>query len=214
MIISDHLLMGSVIGLSGQPFDGYILAASIGGSLLPDIDLVHGSAGTIGYLDKHRTYTHSIWLAPVFSFLPAIIIYGGSFVLKFLFGFRPVDSVLTLWLWCFLGALGHLLVDILNPFGTTIWWPKKDRVATDVLFTFDPAFAFILILGLVVMLRKLFLPDWIGMERYQIALVTILVLVVYVLLRIRDRIDFKKNVKDQFEHLLEKAKKVGSVQDL
>ena len=51
MIIPDHILMGSIIGLSSQPFNGYILAASIGGSLLPDIDLVHGGPGTVGYLD-------------------------------------------------------------------------------------------------------------------------------------------------------------------
>ncbi len=203
-ILPDHFLMGSIIGLSSQSFDKYILLAAIGGSLLPDIDLVHGAPGTVGYLDKHRTYTHSLWLAPALSFLLSLILYGGSF----LFGQQPVDSVLTLWPWCLLGAAVHLLADILNPFGTTLWWPKQDRVAYDILFEFDFAFSFILILGIIVMLLK---PDRFGPKRYQIALITALVLTVYILLRVLSRIDFKKKIEDKFKDLLEKTKKASFV---
>jgi len=207
-IIPDHFLMGSIIGLSSQSFDKYILLAAIGGSLLPDIDLVHGAPGTVGYLDKHRTYTHSLWLAPALSFILSLIIYRGSF----LFGQQPVDSVLTLWPWCLLGAAVHLLADILNPFGTTLWWPKKVRVAYDILFEFDPAFSFILILGISVMLlKKFFFPDRIEPERYQIALITALVLAVYILLRVLSRRDFKKKIEDKFKDLLEKTKKASFV---
>jgi membrane-bound metal-dependent hydrolase YbcI (DUF457 family) len=211
MTILDHILMGSIIGLSFEPCNGYILAAAVGGSLLPDIDLAHGGPGTVGYLDKHRTYTHSLWLAPAFSFLLSLVLFGGSFLLKLLFELQPVDSVLALWPWCFLGATVHLLVDILNPFGTTLWWPKRDRVATDILFEFDPAFTSILILGIVVMLRKHFLPDRIGLEIYQIALITALVLAVYILLRVLKRIAFKKKVKDNFKDLPEGVKKASFV---
>ena len=207
-IIPDHFLMGSIIGLSSQSFDKYILLAAIGGSLLPDIDLVHGAPGTVGHLDKHRTYTHSLWLAPALSFILSLIIYRGSF----LFGQQPVDSVLTLWPWCLLGAAVHLLADILNPFGTTLWWPKKVRVAYDILFEFDPAFSFILILGISVMLlKKFFFPDRIEPERYQIALITALVLAVYILLRVLSRRDFKKKIEDKFKDLLEKTKKASFV---
>lgn len=204
MTILEHFLIGSIIGLSFEPFDGYILTAAVGGSLLPDIDLAHGSPGTIGYLDKHRTYTHSLWLAPAFSFLLSLIINGGSFLLNFLFEWQPVDSVLTLWPWCFLGTAVHLLLDILNPFGTTLWWPKKDRVATDILFEFDPAFDFILILGITIMLWKHF-------SHHQIALITALALTVYILQRVLSRIDFKKKVKNRFKDLLKNAKKASFV---
>jgi membrane-bound metal-dependent hydrolase YbcI (DUF457 family) len=207
----DHLLMGSIIGLSVEPCNGYILAAAVGGSLLPDIDLAHGGPGTFVYLDKHRTYTHSLLLVPAFSFLLSLTLYGGSFLLMFLFGLQPVDSVLTLWPWCFSAAAVHLLVDILNPFGTALWWPKKDRVATDILFEFDPVIYFILIPGLGVMLLKRLCPESIGLERYQIALITALVLAVYILLRILSRINFKKKVKDKFKNLREEAKKASFV---
>ncbi|HVO67025.1 MAG TPA: metal-dependent hydrolase [Syntrophales bacterium] len=203
--------MGSIIGLSFEPYNGYIVAAAIGGSFLPDIDLAYGGPGTAGYLDKHRTYTHSLWLAPAFSFILSLILYGGSFLLKFLFEMQPVDSFLTLWLCCFLGNAVHLLVDILNPFGTTLWWPKKDKIAIDILFEFDPAFTLTLILGIVVMLRKHFLPDQIWLEIYQIALITSLILLMYILLRVLKRIDFKKKVIDKFKDLLTDVKKESFV---
>jgi membrane-bound metal-dependent hydrolase YbcI (DUF457 family) len=211
MTILDHLLMGGIIGLSFEPFDGYILAAAVGGSLLPDIDLAHGAPGTVGYLDKHRTYTHSLWLAPASSFLLSLILCGGSFLLKFLLELQPVHSVLRLWPWCFLGAAVHLLVDILTPFGTTLCWPKKDRVAIDILFEYDPAFNIILILGFAVMLSKHFFPDHIGLEIYQIALITALVFTIYILQRVLSRIHFKKKVKDKFEHMLDEVKRASFV---
>ncbi len=210
MTIVEHVLVGGMIGLSVEPFDAYILTAALGGSLLPDIDVAYGCPGTLGYLDKHRTYTHSLLLAPLFSLLLSLIFYGGSFLLNLLLGLQPVDSVLSLWPWCFLGFAVHLLMDILNPFGTALWWPKKDRVAADILFEFDAAFL-ILFPVILLIVWEHFLPDRIGPAIYHISLITVLVLMIYLLWRFMSRIEFKKKIKDDFDYLLKHAKKASFV---
>jgi membrane-bound metal-dependent hydrolase YbcI (DUF457 family) len=213
MIIPDHFLMGSILGISHPASDGYVLVASIAGSLLPDIDLLHGCSGTIGYLDKHRTYTHSIWLSPVLSFLLAISIYAISFALHIL-GVKMVDSIVILWLWCFIGVMGHLLVDVLNSFGTTIWWwfnnndSPAARVAKDLVFECDVIFTSILVFGLFMMIVLHFFYN---IERYPIAIITAMTLIFYIGLRMRSRVDFRKRVWGQYDHLAGKVSKSSFV---
>jgi len=205
--------MGTMIGLWHPVFDGYILAVSIGGSLLPDIDLVHGGPGTIGYLEKHRTYTHSIFLAPILSILLSSIVYGISFPLKVLFGFNPSGSFLALWLWCLLAVLSHLLVDILNSFGTMIWWRpyKEDRVAKDILFEFDPVFTIILFAGSIIMIIDLIYPHAFKLERSHTAIITACLLMGYIFFRAWSRKDFKNKATDRYRGILDKIWSISIV---
>ncbi len=132
MVALDHLLMGTALGLCEPSLNPYIFAAALGGSLLPDVDNIHGGPGTIGYLVRHRTYSHSLIVAPFFSLILSVFIkVMGADV-----------SLWSLWTWSFIGVLLHLLVDVLNSFGTMIWWPlNRRKVSLYLIFEFDIAFS-------------------------------------------------------------------------
>src|SRR5271157_2264212 len=170
----EHLFTGLFIGEAIEHKSLYITVASVLGSLLPDVDIVHGRPGTIGYLDKHRTYTHSLRFATASSFMLSLFL----FVLYSFLNckFRP-DYILIL-SGCLLGTIVHLLFDVLNAFGTSIWWPKKDRIVMDILYEFDLAVSVIMFIGTFIHYRT-------GVEEYRLALIVTfsLMLIFYVLLR-------------------------------
>lgn len=202
MTVVEHLFTGLFIGEAIEHKSLYIALASVLGSLLPDVDIVHGRPGTIGYLDKHRTYTHSLWFAIASSFMLSLFL----FVLYSFLNckFRP-DYILIL-LGCLSGTIVHLLFDVLNAFGTSIWWPQKDRIAIDILYEFDLAVSVIMLIGTVI-------HYWTRVEEYRFALIVTFSLmpILYALLRFISRIYFKKRVKNKFWHLLNQETKASFV---
>ncbi len=88
-----------------------VLAANI-----PDIDVVSGLGGALNYLKWHRSYTHSLLLAPVMALLPPLIVWI----------FRRQIS----W-WAYLfslaGVLSHLVLDWTNVYGIRLLLPFSTR---------------------------------------------------------------------------------------
>lgn len=140
MIITDHLLMGLVLYLCDSSHNPYILAATLGGSILPDLDIVLCKPGKIERLVNHRTYSHSLFGIPFYALVLAFFL---SLVSK-------ESSIMVIWLWGVLAIYLHVLTDIFNSFGTMIWLPlSRRKIAFDIIFEFDLAVSLTLFLAVI-----------------------------------------------------------------
>ena len=135
MILLDHALAGAAIFYASGSGEPHVLAATVIGSLLPDADLSHGRPGSIGYLKHHRTYTHSLLVAPALA-IPI------AWIITLLV---PQQGIVEAWLWVLAGVGGHLAMDWINSFGTMLLYPfSRRRCALDLIFEFDLAVSGIL----------------------------------------------------------------------
>jgi inner membrane protein len=117
--VISYQLMGGNIGVGGSVplFIGCYI-----GSLLPDVDhsesfLGRKTFGLFSLCFKHRGFTHSLTFASLF--LVAAFFTRVEFVSWLLYGF-------------FLGISSHILLDMLNPQGVTLFAPffkKRIRFA-------------------------------------------------------------------------------------
>ena len=109
-----HALTGAVIsnlGFKKQiPGAGFTLVTA---SVLPDIDWASRFFGIAAYLKYHRSFTHSL---PGIIFLTIIL----TLIVKLFF--RRADLRTTFLLSLF-GGLFHLLMDLINPYGTQAFYP-------------------------------------------------------------------------------------------
>lgn len=118
---STHLAAGCITALALQADPTLAVTAGIAiGSLLPDIDsrasLVGRHIPILPRLLKHRTVTHSLWLA--------LVIY---------FACKPIA----------VGMLTHILLDLLNPEGLYLLWPWRKKFRVPVLCELLPSGGFI-----------------------------------------------------------------------
>lgn len=140
MIVVDHALAGAAICVLLPEASAAAWAAALVGSLYPDFDILFGRPGTLGYLRFHRTYSHSVVLAPIAALLIAL----GLHLLSDEVGLAQLFSIV------FVCIVLHLALDVLNGFGTRLFLPLyRPRQSLDILFEFDPAIT--LILGLTVL---------------------------------------------------------------
>ncbi|HSJ37945.1 MAG TPA: metal-dependent hydrolase [Planococcus sp. (in: firmicutes)] len=106
-----------------------VIAGTIIGSQIPDIDTVLKLRDNAVYIRHHRGATHSI---PAVLTWPLLL--SGALWLIF-----PEVNLLHLWLWTFLAVFLHVFVDIFNSYGTQALRPFSNRwVALGVINTFDP----------------------------------------------------------------------------
>lgn len=106
-----------------------VIAGTIIGSQIPDVDTVLKLRDNAVYIRHHRGATHSI---PAVLFWPLLL--TGAIGLIF-----PEASLLHLWLWTFLAVVLHVFVDIFNSYGTQALRPFSNRwIALGVINTFDP----------------------------------------------------------------------------
>lgn len=90
-------------------------AATLLGSLLPDIDSPDSMLGRYVHLPvQHRTLTHAIWI-PLVLFVLAIIGWGSSFWSLVAFGIS-------------LGWFSHIAVDGVSTAGVAYLWPMTDYI--------------------------------------------------------------------------------------
>ncbi len=142
-----HALIG--LGLAG--FSGETLTISnplyLGaclGAMAPDLDIICQLKGDVTYLKHHRGFTHSI---------PGMLALGlGIAVVLFLF--NPVYSLGQVFLWTFLGTLSHGVMDILNSYGSKLFWPfSNKRWTLNLVNAVDPVI--LLVLTAMVFAQKL-----------------------------------------------------------
>ncbi|XKE95709.1 metal-dependent hydrolase [Metaplanococcus flavidus] len=138
MDTGTHLVMGIALGglAMADPVVATdtvtmtaVIAGTIIGSQIPDVDTVLKLRDNAVYIRHHRGATHSI---PAVLTWPLLL----SSALWFIF---PEVNLLHLWLWTFLAVVLHVFVDIFNSYGTQALRPFSNKwVALGVINTFDP----------------------------------------------------------------------------
>lgn len=117
--LSQAVFLGSIIGSQAPDFDG--------------VSRLFG--GTAGYIKHHRGVSHSI---PALFIWPTLITF---FISLF---YSSLTSLSHLWLWTFLAVFLHVLLDLLNAYGTQAFLPfSRKWVALNIIHIFDP-FIFLL----------------------------------------------------------------------
>ncbi len=137
-----HTLLGFSLAKAGLERATPMATASLViSSNLPDIDAVMSIfGGTPAYLQYHRGLTHSFIglfsLAAILAFVLTFI--DRRFRLRRNAFQRPSRPLRLFWL-CFLGGLGHLVMDSTNSYGTRPLMPLSDRwFYGDLAFVLDP----------------------------------------------------------------------------
>jgi len=127
-----HALVGAgVASLTGDKFSlsNPLHIGAVLGALAPDIDIVLQLYGDIPYLTHHRGSSHSI---------PGVLVTSAviAFVLWLLFGGSHPGMI---FIWTILGAVSHILLDILNSYGAKILWPfSQKKYSLNLLVLADP----------------------------------------------------------------------------
>jgi len=134
--------VGSLKGAAGDPQAAQtVFWATVLGAVMPDVDIVaRATGGELGYLANHRGVTHSI---------PGILVLSAA-AAALVGVLSPVPSWIELFAWILVGALSHVLLDILNSYGTKFLWPFSNRrLAWDILMIVDLPILALTIIGLV-----------------------------------------------------------------
>jgi len=127
MDIVHHALIGGA-GLIALSANEHELAgmAFVVGSVFPDLDVALMALGKRFYLRNHQGPTHSFLLSPLYALLvvsPAIIYIGFEWLVY-------LAALAGLWL--------HVLLDLTNTFGITLFWPvRRGRRCLDSVFFID-----------------------------------------------------------------------------
>lgn len=108
-------------------------------AVFPDADGVTSLLGSEAYLRIHRGLSHS---------LPGIL--TVSLVLTYLFTrYGKLKDRKAVFLMATLGQISHILLDLLNSYGTQVLQPFSDaRLSLDLLFVVDLVFSGIIIAGI------------------------------------------------------------------
>jgi inner membrane protein len=132
-----HALTGiamSQAGLNRFARSSYPTWLLFWGSNAPDIDVFWALSGGPQYLDVHRGFSHSLGGAPVVA-LPVVGLVWA------LHRWRKRDTPfpwLAAWLLAIAGALQHVLLDFLTPYGTRLFSPFNEiRYAYGILPVVD-----------------------------------------------------------------------------
>lgn len=137
-----HGLTGWLVARSVPSEEGkkWATAAVVIGSVLPDADNLASLFGSELYVRLHRGISHSFAGVAATSLLAALL----------LFRFGKWKDLKTLCVFVLLGQFSHVVLDLLNSYGTQVFQPFSDaRVSFDLLYVVDLAFTGIVVLGLL-----------------------------------------------------------------
>jgi membrane-bound metal-dependent hydrolase YbcI (DUF457 family) len=137
----SHAAFGrALVALDGRRALGAgAVAACVIGSLGPDVDLVLAPYGWDTYLRVHQGGTHSLIGSAACAALTAAVVR-----LLWKQGRYPV-----LWAAAWIGALGHLFLDLVSGADIRFLWPTGPPVALPLFAMADPWLGGTLVLGLV-----------------------------------------------------------------
>lgn len=138
MDILTHFLMGYDLS-KALPFSlKYSSEALIAGAVLPDIDHVPIFIKKNHYLKYHRTFTHSLVIAPIISVMLAYFI-------------KYWDREGSFWLYAVLiliGILSHIGLDIVVPYGIKLFYPSGKWYYRDWICVIDVIILILLLMPL------------------------------------------------------------------
>lgn len=134
----------------------FAVPMAIAAGLAADIDLLSLAGGAPAYLEYHRTFTHSLaGTLAIAALVPLPFLAlgrSGWYRRQYARGGQLRTGDTVRWpgavLTCFVAALLHLLVDMLNPYGLQLFWPLHRWYSLELLDPVDPW----LLLGLFVAL--------------------------------------------------------------
>jgi inner membrane protein len=129
-------------GLARETRRGMLLAATMIGGNLPDLDLLYSYRGPstdkLTYMLEHRGYTHTI----VGCLLLALLLYGGieAWLYRHRLAASRTDHVALLCVALF-GTGLHLGMDALNSYGIHPFWPVQNRwIYGDSVYIVEPLY--------------------------------------------------------------------------
>ncbi|MBD2845674.1 metal-dependent hydrolase [Paenibacillus sp. IB182496] len=138
MDTGSHLMVGLGLGAwagsealaAGHPgIAAGLIAGSVLGAQAPDLDCLARLRSKAAYLRQHRSASHALTAAPLWSLGIALALqalWGGTLPLPALAG------------WTFIAVLSHLLLDLCNDDGVRLLYPRRKRYAFSILPGFDP----------------------------------------------------------------------------
>jgi inner membrane protein len=131
---------------SSLPSRDPLIIAAIAG-IFPDIDYLSFWINPLIFIaDWHRSFTHSLLMAPLWGLLLTTIMVTMSPRLR--------ESARSVYLYTIIGLLSHILLDILTVYGTEIFYPWSDMsVSLATTFIIDPYFTTIIVLTLLISLQ-------------------------------------------------------------
>lgn len=140
--ITHALIGGALYKVSGgqASFSDPQFISIVAGAVAPDIDIVIRKWGRLAYLKAHRGVTHSV-----------VGLIGVSLAITFvvLSIYNSADGF-NIFFYSLLGCISHVLFDVLNSYGTRIFWPFfRQKVSLNTLSIFDPVI-FVLLMGIIV----------------------------------------------------------------
>jgi inner membrane protein len=142
-----HSLVAAVMGRMGlKRLSPRAMPAMIVAANLPDIDSFVAGAVGCEPIAAHRGFTHGPLGIALMAFLAVAIIWCWERLRPGKEGpIRPGGLLIA----CYLAALSHPLLDLMNTYGTRVLDPFSDRwFYADTLFIMDPWIWITLILGL------------------------------------------------------------------
>lgn len=152
MDIVTHGLAGALVAraVAGRvPWP--VVAAAVGGALAPDLDVLARLWDPMAAITVHRTATHSL-----IGGLPLAAGVAGAIRL-----WSRAASFWSLAVFAYLGALSHVGLDLLTPFGTAALWPfDTRRFALGWLYVIDPVVIGLVLIGLLVRSRSARYRTW------------------------------------------------------
>lgn len=195
MDTATHLVMGVTLGglavtldpnFTGHAAVNGVMAATIIGSQIPDIDTVMKLRNNAIYIRSHRGITHSI---------PAVLLWTIliSFFIDLIY---PNMNYMHLLLWTFIAIVIHVTTDIFNAYGTQAFRPfTKKWLGLGVINTFDP------ILFSMHAIASIFIVVGYHTELFSIGV--FILTICYYLLRIYHRYYCLSSVKKVIPHIEE-----------
>ena len=146
-----HILLGANLGYVafGKKLGRTAMLAGGLSAFAPDADVfIRSASDPLFTIEHHRGFTHALAFAPV-----------GAAVVAALWLIRPAwrnrSRWLELWTCCILAYLSHAMLDAATTYGTQLFWPfSNHRASWDLISIIDPAFTFVLLVGLSVALIR------------------------------------------------------------
>lgn len=146
MDLVTHGLAGALAARAVSARSGWpTLAASVGGALTPDLDVLARLWDPMAAITVHRTATHSFLGGAALALAVAEVV-----ALK-----TERESFLRLTAFAYLGVLTHIGLDLLTRFGTAVLWPLTSRrFGLGWLYLIDPIVIGLVLAGLIVSMRS------------------------------------------------------------
>jgi inner membrane protein len=161
-----HTLTGIALSQAGlNRKTRFATLALVLASNAPDVDIVSRWGGGATYLEYHRGVTHSLVGVTGLALIVTALIYLPGRKAKPKTSGAPLD-VRWLLAACWIGTLGHLLLDFTNQYGVRPFLPFSGRwYAWNIMPIFDPTVWLILALGLGLPFLLRLVSEEVGAQR-------------------------------------------------